>query len=202
MKRLNLFLTAFLIAICASAEEPLYKHNLEITLGEPSALEVIHWAYRCGCGPAEASEVRIDQTAFAHYQASVILPSANIKYHYQASPLFAMGVVAGYDLQYVLYMLNDKHLRQMSHNIYALFSMRWSWLRKQKVECYSGVAIGVGADIYNPDHKPVSNITAQILPALQCTAIGLKVGSGRCYWTAEVGYGDLGCFNTGIGIRL
>lgn len=208
MKKSFIILAALLMAFCATAQEPAGRHDFELTLGEPSALLLTQFMYHCGCGPAEQfmeifdSNGEVVDHLEANYRGQVLLPSVNLKYHYNRSEVFSMGVLAGYNMRYSLYEMENRPIRQQDHNLYALFSMRWHWLRKEQWQVYSGVAVGAGLEIYNKDHDPVSKFTVLPLPALQLTFFGFKVGGGNTYWTAELGYGDLGFFNTGIGFRF
>ena len=207
MKRISFFVLMLFVVLGMIAENPSSRHEIEVALGEPLALRLTQMLYKCGCGPSNVKNIydedgNLTRTIEPHYNGTVLIPSVNLKYHYNYSRLFAMGAIVGYELHYNKYELDGEMLRQMSNNVYAMFSMRLNWLHKEIIECYSGLALGIGLDIYNKDHKSINEYFYQLLPALQLSLVGIKVGSGKVYWNAEIGYGDLGFFNTGIGFRL
>lgn len=195
MKRLSLLSLLFFFSFTIMAEVFSDKHELEIVFGEPSALWLTQCIYHCGCGPQDADVIY-------EYRGLKLLPSVNFKYHYNYSRVFAMGAIVGYNLYYTDWEASGKILQQWDNNLYTMFSMRFNWRHKENLICYSGIAIGVGLEVYNKDHRPIDEFRYLPLPALQLTFVGFKVGSGKLYWTAEIGYGNLGFFNTGIGFRL
>lgn len=79
------------------------------------------------------------------------------------------------------------------YNIAALLDFRFSWLRREKVEMYSSVGIGLMAHI--------ERASGGLAPMADVALIGLKIGK-RFYGFVEIGAGVGGSARGGFGFRF
>jgi len=85
------------------------------------------------------------------------------------------------------------------HFIAIMPAIRFSYLNKEHVTLYSGLATGIGLEYCKsyPDYKAHNNYFA-----FQCTFFGVSAGSQSWFGFAELGCGFKGYVNAGLGFRF
>lgn len=203
MKRITLFVAALLVAVCSMAQETsVNKHSVEITFGDgsPFWLLGVDLIYRCHCGPNEfGHDGYIGPRPTRKY--GVYVPSININYHNAVKEWCEVGATAGTFHSFSVYDFKGENVTNGNNLFYLMGSARFPYYRRERVQLYSGLEIGVMADHHNIDHASILNKETTWLPMLQATMLGIRVGK-RFYWMGEIGIGAKGFFNTGVGCRI
>lgn len=187
------------------------RHSLELTIGDPMVTMML-----CHLDSEKQREV-IDPSklsdeeyhAYSNYRvySYLWLPTFNLQYHYAFNHWFEFGAIVGttaYD-KYYTYIPDNTRTLNGDYRLYMMPSLRFTYFRRELINLYAGLAVGVELDFFNPDYryKPSDSkkVGLGVAPAGQVTAFGMQVGR-RVYWTLEVGFGNKGIFNTGIGVKL
>lgn len=120
--------------------------------------------------------------------------SAN--YHRQIKPWFALGCkssFAGIWQSTFDSISGEKRYSDNVYNIAALVDARFSWLRRDMVEMYSSVGLGLMAHI--------ERMNGALWPMFDIAAIGISVGRSF-YGFLEIGAGCTGSARIGFGFRF
>lgn len=103
---------------------------------------------------------------------------------------------------------DDNHKKQGDINVDSygvMASGTFSYLNREYVQLYSGLAMGVGLRRESFDKEPTSSMMLESSSstrfAYQITGIGVRLG-GKLAGFAEVGYGYKGIVSTGIAYRF
>ena len=124
------------------------------------------------------------------------LSTLGLSYSKQVKPWLALGAkatfAATWQKEYDTYTRLPLYNYDM-YNIAALFDVRFSWLRREKVEMYSSVGIGLMAHI--------ERASGGLAPMADVAFVGLKIGRGF-YGFVEIGAGVGGSARGGFGIRF
>lgn len=176
-----------------------WEHDITLWYGAPglvSELLLDKVVFGCGCDigplpfPNELQELRTYTGPM--YQLSTL----GLSYSKQVKPWLGVGAkatfAATWQKEYDTYT-NAPLYNYDTYNIAALLDFRFSWLRREKVEMYSSIGIGLMAHI--------ERANGGLTPMADVALIGLKIGK-RFYGFVEVGAGVGGSARGGFGIRF
>lgn len=176
-----------------------WEHDITLWYGAPglvSELLLDKVVFGCGCDigplpfPNELQELRTYTGPM--YQLSTL----GLSYSKQVKPWLGVGAKATFaaiwQKEYDTYT-NAPLYNYDTYNIAALLDFRFSWLRREKVEMYSSIGIGLMAHI--------ERANGGLTPMADVALIGLKIGK-RFYGFVEVGAGVGGSARGGFGIRF
>lgn len=201
-KQIFLSIIAILTAMSASAVEmPEKRHSLELTFGDPMAVTMSQMFYLCGCGPEEYFNA--PEPSERHGFA---LPTFNLSYHYAALPWLEVGASAGATGTFTRYyrrapMNTVEEVLFGSRYAYLMGDLRFTYWRNDIATLYSSLGLGICFDYHDVDHEPLGTRKLAVLPGVQLAALGWQVGR-RVYWTGEIGFGQKGFINMGVGVRM
>ena len=201
-KQIFLVILAIVTAMSASAVEmPAERHNLELSFGDPMPLIMVGMFYKCGCGPAEYLEA--PEPSERHGFA---LPTFNLSYHYAALPWLEVGATAGATAKLTRYyrrapMNTVEEVLFGSRYAYLMGDLRFTYWRNDIATLYSSLGLGICFDYHDVDHEPLGTRELTVLPGVQLAALGWQVGH-KVYWVGEIGVGQKGFINMGVGVRL
>ena len=119
-----------------------------------------------------------------------------LSYARQLRPWFSLGVKSSFagiwQYKYDLFT-NERLYGENVFNVAAMLDARFSWLRREKVEMYSSVALGFCAHI--------ERVYGSLWPMGDVAFVGLKLGRSF-YGFVEIGAGIGGSVRGGIGVRF
>ncbi len=178
-----------------SAEFP--RHYIEFGVGDPFMNQIYldTWSsssynYYSWFGP----------NIYSNYWC--VLPNFHINYRYSVLKWLQVGgeiYYGGYYSQ-ACDIITDEYLGMNNQTQISLVaSVRFQYLNRPRIGIYSGVALGAQC-IYTDEYE-INDPQVYFLPAFQFTAIGLRAGN-RIYGTIELGWGNKGFANVGIGARF
>lgn len=177
-----------------------WSDDLRIGYGAPG---LVSWMlldqimFGCGCGDI-GPQPHPDYVNGLHRGRSPerVLSTLSLEYNRQLKPWLALGCKATYaaSWQYVYDTMSGERLYSDNmHNITAMFNARFSWLRRENVEMYSSVSLGLMQHLeycYN-----------YLTPMFDTVFVGISVGRSF-YGFAEVGAGIGGSVRAGVGFRF
>lgn len=176
-----------------------WEHDITLWYGAPgliSELLLDKVVFGCGCdiGPLPFQEGIEDKRTYTGplYQLSTL----GISYSKQVKPWLGVGAKATFGAtwqsEYDTYTREPLY-NYNQYNVAALLDFRFSWLRREKVEMYSSVGVGLMAHI--------ERANGGVTPMVDIAFVGLKIGK-RFYGFIEVGAGVGGSARGGFGIRF
>lgn len=176
-----------------------WEHDITLWYGAPglvSELLLDKVTFGCGCDigpiPFENSFRHMRTYTGPLYQLSTL----GISYSKQLKPWLGVGAKAtfGATWQQEYDVFTRKPLYDYNtYNVAALLDVRFSWLRREKIEMYSSVAAGLMAH--------VERANGGLTPMADVAFVGLKIGK-TFYGFIEVGAGVGGSARGGFGIRF
>lgn len=178
-----------------------FRHNLNIGIGTPSLVNtalirdglVIGDAYEPWMPDNLSDEIHANR----HYWGKeYVIYSINAEYLYTVKPWLSLGAKCNFGALWRNEYNGDTYDitgRQRSYNAAAIFNIHFGWLRRNVVELYSAIGVGLAARIERHD--------GIIVPMFDATFIGLSVGR-RVYGFVELGGGISGVARAGIGVRF
>lgn len=184
------------------------RHSLELTIGDPIIPMMIYHLERekdyINMTPEQVNEE--DQRNKNYRMDSYLwLPTFNLQYHYAFNHWFEFGALVGTTAngQYRTNIPDNTRTLEGEYWLYIMPSLRFTYFRRELINLYAGLAVGIEMDFYKSQsiNRSSDKIDVGFIPAGQITAFGMQVGR-RVYWTMEVGAGTKGIFNTGIGVKL
>lgn len=206
-KQFFLVILAIVTAMSASAVEmPEKRHSLELTFGDPMAVTMSRMFYLCGCGPAECWNALEDGKQPSEPHHGFALPTFNLNYHYAALPWLEVGASAGSTGTFTRYyrrapMNTVEEVLFGSRYVYLMGDLRFTYWRNDIATLYSSLGLGICFDYHDVDHEPLGTRKLTVLPGVQLAALGWQVGH-KVYWVGEIGVGQKGFINMGVGVRL
>lgn len=194
-------LCLMMAGMALAVEMPEKRHSLELTFGDPMAVTMSQMFYLCGCGPEEYADSpeQTERHGFA-------LPTFNLSYHYAALPWLEVGASAGATGTFTRYyrrapMNTVEEVLFGSRYAYLMGDLRFTYWRNDIATLYSSLGLGICFDYHDVDHEPLGTRKLTVLPGVQLAALGWQVGH-KVYWAGEIGVGQKGFINMGVGVRL
>lgn len=189
---------------CVMAQEPSIserpRHYVQFSIGDPLFNQIYS---STGWYSDQANEWFKPDVYDAAYS---LLPTFSLSYYYAVKPWLHVGgevYVAG---EY--HVVHDRISNQRkgvsgTTSLSVLPTIRFQYLNRPLVGLYSGLSLGLymameqGVELYDPDDYN----DFYLLPAFQLTALGVRVGN-QVYGFAEIGVGNKGIANIGIGVHF
>jgi hypothetical protein len=176
-----------------------WEHDITLWYGAPgliSELLLDKVVFGCGCdvGPLPFQDGIRDMRSYTGplYQLSTL----GLSYSKQVKPWLGVGAkstfCATWQSEFDTYT-NEPLYDYNMYNVAALLDFRFSWLRREYVEMYSSVGVGLMAHI--------ERANGGLTPMADVAFVGLKVGK-TFYGFIEVGAGVGGSARVGFGIRF
>jgi hypothetical protein len=176
-----------------------WEHDITLWYGAPgliSELLLDKVVFGCGCdvGPLPFQDGIRDMRSYTGplYQLSTL----GLSYSKQVKPWLGVGAKATFGAtwqsEFDTYT-NEPLYDYNMYNVAALLDFRFSWLRREYVEMYSSVGVGLMAHI--------ERANGGLTPMADVAFVGLKVGK-TFYGFIEVGAGVGGSARGGFGIRF
>lgn len=134
----------------------------------------------------------------------VATPSMNFSYRYRVAKWFWVGGTVSYTGFYRTYYDRVTGLKSRSDNAHVFSIMpavRFSWLNKELVTLYSGVALGYTLCAYEGRADGALMREAVSYCGFQLTCVGVEVGK-KWYGFAESGVGVQGFVQAGFGYHF
>lgn len=202
MKKSMLF--GFFCSICClgfsqaeetSPKKEFHQHEISFHLGDPSFHLDTWYDYDFN----HFSWMRDDY----YNKWTITTPSITASYLYRPLKWFWIGADISYTGNYKIAhdLISETKIGKSSTHQFVLSPhLRFSYLNKEKVNLYSGIAVGFCYSFTKNNFTELEWYGSTDL-GLQVTAIGISVGK-RWIGLAELGYGYKGIFNLGIGYRF
>jgi hypothetical protein len=176
-----------------------WEHDITLWYGAPgfvSELLLDKVAFGCGCdiGPEPFQTGIMNMRTYTGplYQLSTL----GLSYSKQVKPWLGVGAkatfAATWQSEYDVYT-NAPLYNYNMYNVAALLDFRFSWLRREKVEMYSSIGVGLMAHI--------ERANGGLTPMVDAALVGLKIGK-KFYGFIEIGAGVGGSARGGFGIRF
>ena len=181
-----------------SIQEIRFKHDVRLTygaIGFISGWYLDMMDFGCGCDmpPSFTSQVT---TLREKQSPTYVAATFGLSYSQQLKPWLAVGCKTTFATSvqrvYDTYT-NEKLYNNNIYNVAALADARFSYLRRDKVELYSSVAIGLMAH--------VERANGGLTPMFDVALFGISVGRSF-YGFAEIGAGIGGSARVGLGYRF
>lgn len=180
-------------------QEIRWEHDLSIWYGAPGLVSEaligqINWGCGCDVGPLPFDNGLMDRRTYTGplYQ----LTTLGMSYSKQLKPWLGLGAKASFGAtwqnEYDVYTRQPIY-NYNTYNIAAMLDVRFSWLRRDKVEMYSSIAAGLMAH--------VERANGGLTPMADVAFVGLRVGKAF-YGFVEIGAGIGGSARGGFGIRF
>lgn len=176
-----------------------WKHNIRIGYGAPS---ITSWAFTqdgifepyCYVGPLSLREHIRDNRYYE--TAERYIHSLYVEYTTALNHWFSIGAKCTFAAKW--FSEYDSHTHELfaRHNAYdigALLNMRFEWLRRDYVQMYSTVGVGLAAHF--------ERAKGRCIPMFDATFVGLSVGRSF-YGFVELGGGISGSLRGGFGVRF
>ena len=181
------------------APKPIrWKHNIRIGLSTPGLL-----SERFLRGPEGSTNESLipsashDLASMRYYRTPTYYFSGlTAEYNQNIKPWLAIGGKATFAAMWssVRHVATDELLyRDNNYSIGVIFNIRFEWLRRDIVQMYSGIGIGLAARIAFND--------GILSPMFDATYVGISLGRSL-YGFAEVGTGISGMIRAGMGYRF
>lgn len=183
-------------------------HTLELTISDPIVQMMLYHLDNENHGDLSTLSPE-DYIAHKNYKpdSDLWLPTFNLQYHYAFNHWLELGVIVGTSAhgRYYTYLPDNSRTLYGTYQVYVMPSMRFTYLRRNLINLYAGLAVGVEMDI-NGLRSPYQSSQIKtwgigFMPAGQFTGFGMQVGR-RVYWNLEIGFGTKSIFNTGLGVKL
>lgn len=175
-----------------------YLHDLRITYGVPGIIpSLMLYGSDLDSGevfdPTLSGRIRDERSYWGKERMVAVI---NAEYTYALKPWFSLGGRVAFESSFRT--RRDIFTEEVvgRDNRYAgalLISMRFSYLRREIVQLYSGIAVGAAGHI--------SNETIYWAPMYDATYIGVSVGR-KLFGIAEFGGGMSGLIRIGLGYRF
>lgn len=179
-------------------QEIRFKHDVRITYGAIGFisgyfLDMISFGCDCGMPPMYSTPIEPLRTKES---PKYVAATFGLSYSQQLKPWLAVGCKTTFSTSvqrvYDTYT-NEKLYNNNIYNVAALADARFSYLRRDKVELYSSVAIGLMAHI--------ERANGGVTPMFDVALFGISVGRSF-YGFAEIGAGIGGSARVGLGFRF
>lgn len=178
-----------------------FRHNINIGIGTPSLVNsaLIHDGLSIGNDyePWMPDNLSDELHDTRHYWGKEhVIYAINAEYLYTVKPWLSLGAKCNFGASWrneyngTTYEITA---RQRTYNAAAIFNIHFGWLRRDIVELYSAIGVGIAARIER--HNGI------VVPMFDATFIGLSVGR-RVYGFLEFGGGISGVARAGIGVRF
>lgn len=178
-----------------------FRHNLNISIGTPSLVNstLIHDGLNIGTDyePWMPDNLSDELNNTRHYWGKEqVLYAINAEYLYTVKPWLSLGAKCNFGAcrrnKYngETYEITAHH---RAYNAAAIFNIHFGWLRRDIVELYSSIGVGIATRIER--HNGL------VVPMFDATFIGLSVGR-KVYGFVELGGGISGAARAGIGVRF
>lgn len=175
-----------------------WKHNIRIGVGSPSLM-----SQRFLEGPERSITDNSRYTAsdelarLRYYEsATYYLSGVTAEYSQTVNPWMSVGGKLSYAMLWrsVHHVHTDELLyRDNNYAVAAILDFRFEWLRRDVVQMYSSVGVGLAARFAFNNGK--------LSPMYDMTFVGISVGRA-VYGYVEFGGGISGLFRAGIGCRF
>lgn len=178
-----------------------WKHNIRIGYGAPG---IISWMFThdavpgaacCDLPPIHSLREQIRNSRY-YETAERYLHSLYAEYTTSINPWFSIGAKCTFAAKWLSEYDSHTHELFARHNAYdigALLNMRFEWLRRESVQMYSTVGVGLAAHFERAEGR--------CLPMFDVTFVGLSVGRSF-YGFVELGEGISGSLRGGFGVRF
>lgn len=177
-----------------------WKHNIRIGYGAPS---ITSWVFTqgvlpgacCDLPPIHSLREQIRNNRY-YKTAERYLHSLYAEYTTSINPWFSIGAKCTFAAKWLSEYDSHTHELFARHNAYdigALLNMRFEWLRRESVQMYSTVGVGLAAHFERAEGR--------CLPMFDVTFVGLSVGRSF-YGFVELGEGISGSLRGGFGVRF
>lgn len=181
--------------------EPIrWEHNIRLGANLPSLLSLrflngpFYEDERISYSDPSASGALAEER---YYQSpTYYFSGATLEYSHSVKSWFSIGSKATYAMMWssMRHVLTDKILyRDNNYAVGLIFNMRFDWLRRDVVQLYSSIGIGLAARFAFHD--------GVISPMYDATYFGIAVGRD-IYGFIELGGGISGSARAGLGIRF
>lgn len=178
-----------------------WKHNIRIGYGAPG---ITSWMFThdgfsavcCDLGPMHQTLREGIHNSRYHESAERYLHSLYAEYTTSINPWFSIGAKCTFAAKWLSEYDSHTHELFARHNAYdigALLNMRFEWLRRESVQMYSTIGVGLAAHF--------ERAKGRCLPMFDVTFVGLSVGRSF-YGFVELGEGISGSLRGGFGIRF
>ena len=176
-----------------------YKHDFRLAYGVPGFISLTlldRIIFGCGCdiGPQDLpSQIK----NLRRYDGpTYMLANIGLSYSKQLRPWFALGAKGTFAATWQNTYDTFTNEKLYDNNCYVtsiMLESRFSWLRREKVELYSSIALGIMARIKRSD--------GGIAPMFDTALFGVSFGRAL-YGFVEIGGGIGGSARVGIGYRF
>lgn len=176
-----------------------FEHDIRLSYGAPGLISMAlldRLSFGCGCdiGPQDLpSQIKNLRT---YDGPRYMLANIGLIYSKQLRPWFALGAkgtfAATWQNTYDIFT-NEKLYDNNCYLTSIMLESRFSWLRREKVELYSSIALGIVARI--------ERMNGGIAPIFDATLFGFSFGRAL-YGFVEIGGGIGGSARVGIGYRF
>lgn len=176
-----------------------FGHDIRLSYGAPGLISMgllDRLSFGCGCdvGPQDLpSQIKNLRT---YDGPTYMLANIGLSYSKQLRPWFALGAkgtfAATWQNTYDIFT-NEKLYDNNCYLTSIMLESRFSWLRREKVELYSSIALGIVARI--------ERMYGGIAPIFDTTLFGFSFGRAL-YGFVEIGGGIGGSARVGIGYRF
>ena len=176
-----------------------FEHDIRLSYGAPGLISMAlldRISFGCGCDigpqdlPSQINNLR------RYDGPTYMLANIGLSYSKQLRPWFALGAkgtfAATWQNTYDTFT-NEKLYNNNCYVTSIMLESRFSWLRREKVELYSTIALGVVARI--------KRSAGGIAPMFDTALFGVSFGRSL-YGFVEIGGGIGGSARAGIGYRF
>ena len=177
-----------------------WRHNLRVSIGVPSLITSLAMDALWDVEPDVISDPgRIsDRLASSRYYDSptYFLTNVALEYGYAIKSWLHIGAKAAFAGSWSSsrHIITDQlHRRNNNYFTAAVTNVRFEWLRRNNVQLYSSIGVGVQVIIYDYD--------TEVYPIWDHTFIGCSFGRAF-YGFVELGGGASGSLRAGIGYRF
>ena len=174
-----------------------WRHNLRLGISTPS---LVHIYFLEGNGMRERNKITTasDRLANLRYYntATYIITPISFEYSYYTNKWLSVGGKASFTALYsdVRNIATDERLyKNNSYVASAILTLRFDYLRREYVQMYSTIGLGLSARFKYDD--------GILSPMYDFTLVGISIGKGF-YGFGEIGGGICGLFRGGFGYRF
>lgn len=124
-------------------------------------------------------------------------------YGYYATEWLSVGASAAWMIGHrnIFESYTHRHLRTLREDNIAIMPIaRFAWFRRNIVQLYSSVGLGLGIDRWQRDYYGIENMV-DFYFACDFKFLGITIGR-KWFGFAEVGVGSRGIINVGFGCRI
>ena len=174
-----------------------WRHNIRLSVSTASAMHVY---FLEGNGMNERNGINTASDMLAHYRyydtPTYIVTPISLEYSYYAKKWLSVGCKTSFTALFsdVRNIATDERLyRNNSYVASAILTLRFDYLRREYVQMYSTVGMGLSARFKYDD--------GILSPMYDFTLVGISIGKSF-YGFGEIGGGITGLFRCGFGYRF